>query len=78
MQRFFEWLGGVLILVGLVVGYGWFLWVAVGAALGVAFPFGVLLGGVIVVVTFFVFAYVMYMALVLTMEWITGKRVDFR
>ena len=63
-------------------GVGGRVWVVFvvgcGAALGLMFPFGVLLGGVILVVTFPVFGYVMYLALVVTMKWITGKPVDFR
>lgn len=69
---------GVGIVAAVVLGFVAFLWWTVGAALGLPFPFGVLLSGVILVMTIPVFGYVMYVLLVVFWEWISGKTFVWR
>ena len=71
-------IAGIGLLAAVVLGFGGFLIWAVGAALGLPFPLGVLVGAAILIVAFPVGAYTFYLALVVSYEWISGKPVNWR
>jgi hypothetical protein len=71
-------IAGTGILAAIVIGFGAFLVWTIGAAQGLPFPLGVLLGAAIFIVVFPIGAYVLYVALIVFYEWITGKSVTWR
>jgi len=78
MQKFLLRVVGIGIVALVVLGFVAFLWWTVGAALGLPFPFGIMLGAAIFAVVFPVFAYVMYIVLIVCWEWISGKKFVWR
>jgi len=78
MQKFLQRVAGIGIVALVVLGFVAFLWWSVGAALGLPFPFGIMLGAAIFAVVFPVFGYVMYILLIVFWEWITGKTFVWR
>ncbi|HKP51104.1 MAG TPA: hypothetical protein VJ183_00485 [Chloroflexia bacterium] len=78
MVRALQRIAGITILASIVIGFGSFLIWTISAAQGLPFPLGVLLGLAIFIVVFPVGAYVLYVALIVCYEWITGKSVTWR
>lgn len=78
LGRVLRRIAGVGIVVAVVLGFGWFLWWTIGAALGLPFPFGIMLGAAIFALVFPVFGYVMYLVLIVFWEWISGKKFVWR